>query len=61
MSRADICNHLTFMGVEIDEEKNNAVRDAEREISKDGSKVKVWVVPTNEELMIARETLALIK
>ncbi len=61
ISRTEICSHLTFMGVELDEEKNNAVKDEEREISKDGSKVKVWVVPTNEELMIARETLALVK
>ena len=49
------------MGVEIDEDKNNSVRDEEKEISKDNSKVKVWVVPTNEELMIARETANLIK
>lgn len=61
MSREDICNQLTFMGVEIDTEKNYSVKDEEKEISKDSSKVKVWVVPTNEELMIARETLELVK
>ena len=60
ITREDICNQLTFMGVEIDTEKNNSVRDEEKEISKDGSKVKIWVVPTNEELMIARETLNLL-
>ena len=60
ISRADICSHLTFMGVEIDEEKNDT-KNEELEISKESSKVKVWVVPTNEELMIARETMALVK
>ena len=57
LSRAGICSHLTFMGVLLDEEKNKSVRDEEKEISSENSKVKVWVVPTNEELMIARETM----
>jgi acetate kinase len=48
------------MGVELDKEKNK-IRGEEKEISSENSKVKVWVVPTNEELMIARDTLALIK
>jgi len=61
ITRADVCSYLGFMGVELDEDKNNSVRDEEKEISADGSKVKVWVVPTNEELMIARETANLIK
>ena len=58
--RKRICDYLGFMGVELDEEKNN-VRAEEIEISKPTSKVKVWIVPTNEELMIAKETLDLIK
>ena len=58
--RRKICNYLGFMGVELDEEKNN-IKAEEREISKEGSKVKVWIVPTNEELEIAKETLDLIK
>ena len=49
------------MGVLLDEEKNKSVRDEEKEISSENSKVKVWVVPTNEELMIARETMELVK
>ena len=61
ISRADICSHLTFMGVLLDDEKNKAVRDSEKEISSENSRVKVWVVPTNEELMIARETMELVK
>ena len=56
ISRAGICSHLTFMGVLLDPDKNNSVRDTEKEISSENSRVKVWVVPTNEELMIARET-----
>ncbi len=58
-SREAICNMLSFMGVEIDKEKNSKIKGDEGEISSANSKVKVWVVPTNEELMIARETLAL--
>lgn len=60
ISREDICSHLTFMGVEIDPVKNET-KGEEIEISKEDSKVKVWVVPTDEELMIARETLELVK
>ena len=58
--RKKICEYLGFMGVELDLEKNN-VKAEEREISTADSKVKVWIVPTNEELMIAKETLNLIK
>ena len=61
ISRAGICSHLTFMGVLLDPNKNNSVRDTEKEISSENSRVKVWVVPTNEELMIARETMELVK
>ena len=56
LSRKAICEQLEFFGVKIDEEKNE-VRGEETEISADNSKVKIFVVPTNEELMIARETL----
>ena len=58
--REGICNQLTFMGVEIDPEKNN-IRSEEKLVSKDSSKVKVYVIPSNEELMIAKETERLIK
>ena len=51
---------LEFLGVEIDKEANN-VRGKIREISKDGCNVKAFVIPTNEELVIARDTLELIK
>ena len=58
--REDVCSSLTYLGVKLDEEKNN-VRGEERIISADDSKVQVLLVPTNEELAIARETLALVK
>lgn len=57
--RKGICERLGFMGVELDEERNN-VRSEETLISKDSSKVRVYVIPTNEELMIAKETERLV-
>ena len=47
---------LEYMGVELDAEKNRTIRGVEAEISKESSRVKVMVVPTNEELMIALDT-----
>ena len=58
--RKDICKKLEFMGVLLDEDSNN-IRGEEKVISKPDSKIKVYVIPTNEELMIARETLRLTK
>ena len=55
ISRKAICEQLEFFGVKIDEEKNE-IRGEEIEISAPDSNVRVFVVPTNEELMIARET-----
>lgn len=59
-ARKDICAGLEFLGITIDENKNN-VRGKEVEISKDNGAVKVFTIPTNEEVMIARDTLALSK
>ena len=56
--RKGICEKLGFMGVEIDVDENN-MRGEEKVISKPESKVKVYVIPTNEELMIAKETMRL--
>lgn len=53
-TRKNVIDGLTFLGAEIDEEKNN-VRGKEREISSDDSKVKVYLIPTDEEVMIARD------
>ena len=57
--REDVVARLGFLGIEIDLEVNNC-RGKEIEISKPDSKVKVWIVPTNEELAICRETVALL-
>lgn len=57
--REEICKSLEFLGVKIDTEKNNC-RGKEVEISTPDSKVKVFVIPTNEELMIARDTMEIV-
>ena len=57
--RDSICEGLGFLGVHVDHEKNQ-VRGKETDISAADSTVKVYVIPTNEELMIARDTLALV-
>ena len=59
--RSQVCSYLGYLGVEFDEEKNKGLRGKEEELSKPGSKVRVFVIPTNEELAIARETMALVK
>jgi len=59
MNRESICKNLGFMGIEVDAVKNN-IRGKEAIVSTEGSKVKVMVVPTNEELMIARDTKDLV-
>lgn len=58
--RKGICEKLAFMGVDLDIDANN-MRGEEKVISKPDSRIKVYVIPTNEELMIAKETLRLIK
>ena len=59
--REEVCKYLGYLGVDFDSEVNTGLRGKEAEITKEGSKVKVFVIPTNEELAIARETLALVK
>ena len=58
--RKMICENLEWLGVKIDLEKNNC-RGEEIEISTPDSKIKVWVVPTNEELVIARDTKQIVE
>ena len=60
ISREAICEQLEFFGVKIDKEKN-LIRGEEVEISANDSKVRTLVIPTNEELMIARETLHIVR
>ena len=59
-NRKAILNGLEYLGIELDEERNDTY-GVTKKISKDSSKVDVYVVPTNEELVIARDTLGLIK
>ena len=57
--RRQIISYLGFLGITLDEEANK-VRGKERMISTEDSSVKVYVVPTNEELAIARETVEIV-
>lgn len=59
-TRADICEYLTYLGCKLDEKKND-IRGEEAIISTDDSKVPILVIPTDEELSIARQTVALVK
>lgn len=59
--RKMVCDHLTFFGVKLDDAVNEGVNHGERRISAEDSRVEVLVIPTNEELMIARDTHRLIQ
>ena len=55
--RSDICENMSWLGIEIDEEKNkNFTRGVPFNITKEGAKVQVWIIPTDEEYMIALDT-----
>ena len=59
--RKGICENMQYLGLEIDEEKNEEKNNGEiRDITGKNSKVKVLIIPTNEELVIARETMELL-
>ena len=59
--RKNVCHALEFMGVKIDDDLNEEmIRGKEGRISTPDSKVEVFVIPTNEELVIARDTMALV-
>jgi acetate kinase len=61
VTRSDVCKNMEFMGIELDEELNNSVRAKEVVISKPSSKVKVVIIPTDEELTIARDTVEILR
>lgn len=62
LTRAAVIKGLEYLGIDFDYEHNdNCCKEKDEELTKDNSKVKVYVIPTNEELVIARETEALIK
>jgi len=54
--RRDVCVDMEFLGIDFDAEKNKSSRGKFERITRDGSRTEVWVVPTNEELLIARDT-----
>jgi len=60
VERREICKGLAFLGVKLNEDKNEQCRGKEHEISLLGSLVEVWVIPTNEELIVAREVYQLV-
>ena len=59
--RADVCADMDYLGIKLDEKANAGLRGKLAKISADDSKVQVWVVPTNEELLIARDTKELVE
>ncbi|MEG2428760.1 MAG: acetate kinase [Oscillospiraceae bacterium] len=59
--REEVCDHMQFLGIELDNDKNYMCNAQEVEISMPYSKVKVWIIPTNEELLIARDTKAIVE
>ncbi|WP_088654633.1 acetate/propionate family kinase [Geofilum rhodophaeum] len=60
ITRQAVCSDMSFMGIVLDEEKNQGIRGIEAEISRPDAKVKVLVVPTNEELVIAQDTKTIV-
>lgn len=58
--REEVCENMEFLGIKIDKEVNN-FKGQLKKISTEDSKVEVWVIPTNEELLIARDTLAMVQ
>ncbi|MFA6742475.1 MAG: acetate kinase [Arcobacteraceae bacterium] len=59
--REKVCHGLEFMGIELDTEKNRVRELGNREISKKDSRTKIYIIPTNEELVIAKDTYNLVK
>ena len=61
LTRSQACEGLEYLGIEIDEDKNAAANGKEMDIATDDSKVRVLVIPTNEELVIARDTKRIVE
>lgn len=59
--RRDTLSDIQYMGVELDAKENNKRGKGEREIQSKNSKIKIMIIPTNEELVIARDTMAIVK
>ena len=61
LMREAVCENMEYMGIELDEELNAATRATETVISKPTSKVKVVIIPTDEELTIAQDTMMILR
>lgn len=59
--RSDVCTGLEGLGLELDQEKNKARSNQPRIISKDSAKIKIMVIPTNEEYIIARDVIEIVR
>ncbi len=59
--REGICEKLEFLGIKIDKKKNDGLRGKEAQLNTPDSKVDIWLIPTNEELMIARDTKRIVE
>ena len=59
--RERICTDMEYLGLKFDKAANAGTRGVEKKISADDSKVAVYVIPTNEELVIARDTKAIVE
>ena len=59
--RDSICTNMEYLGIKFDHEANKGVRGKEKKISAPDSKVAVYIVPTNEELVIARDTKSIVE
>ncbi|MBQ5841081.1 MAG: acetate kinase, partial [Clostridia bacterium] len=58
--RREVCRNLDYLGISLDEEKNaNVPRGTEADLSAEGARVRTWVIPTDEEYMIAQDTARL--
>ena len=58
--RQNVCDNMDFFGIKIDEKVNKEMNGKQCNLTAEGAKVQCWIVPTNEELLIARDTLELI-
>lgn len=59
--REGICERLAFLGIKIDKDKNTGLRGKEAQLNTEDSKVDIWLIPTDEELMIARDTKRIVE
>ena len=59
--RAAVCEGLEELGIQLDDEKNAAARSSEIRIESSESRAQVWILPTNEELIVARQTVSALQ